>query len=195
RSDQNLQISIFIGHTLECKKSKINQVHEIIKKNKIDGLSLSKLSKTDLMSIFDFETFSQACNIHDSFNEICKKYPINVIYSNKSAKHVIPKEYLCPLSNLIMEDPVIALNGITYDRSSIMNQYKNIPNYSSLMTNGNLELFPDYALRQNIQNFLKNPKWCLSFVCNFYFFKKGYICKKSFQIIVDIKKEDKNNRQ
>ncbi|ETO00218.1 hypothetical protein RFI_37229, partial [Reticulomyxa filosa] len=153
------EISIFIGHTLKCKKSKINQVYEIIKKNKVDGMSLSKLSKTDLMSIFDFETFSQACNIHDSLNEICKKYPINVIDSDKNvAKQVISKEYLCPLSNLIMEDPVIALNGITYDRSSIMNQYQSIPNYSSLMTDGNLELYPDHALRQNIQNFLKNPK-------------------------------------
>ncbi|ETN97214.1 hypothetical protein RFI_40317 [Reticulomyxa filosa] len=122
-------------------------------------MSLSKMSKNDLMDIFRFETFLQACAIYDLFNEICKKYPMIVIDSDKNvAKQVIPKEYLCPLSNSIMEDPVIALNGITYDRSSIINQYKNIPNYSSLMTDENLELFPDYALRQNIQKFLKNSK-------------------------------------
>ncbi|ETO17356.1 hypothetical protein RFI_19966, partial [Reticulomyxa filosa] len=153
------EISIFIGHTLECKKLKINQVNEIIKRNKIDGISLSKMSKNDWMDIFRFEAFVQACIIYDSFNEICKKYPMNVIDSDKdSAKQVIPKEYLCPLSNSIMNDPVIALNGITYDRSSIMNKYQNITNYSSLMTDRNLELFPDHALRQNIQKFLKNPK-------------------------------------
>ncbi|ETO02020.1 hypothetical protein RFI_35419, partial [Reticulomyxa filosa] len=100
------EISIFIGHTLECKKLKINQYNEIIKEKKIDGMSLSKISKNDLMDIFRFETFLQACAIYDSFNEICKKYPINVIDSDKDvAKQVIPKEYLCPLSNLIMDDP------------------------------------------------------------------------------------------
>ena len=30
-----------------------------------------------------------------------------------------PLEYICPLSGEIMSDPVIASNGITYDRSSI----------------------------------------------------------------------------
>ncbi|ETO34908.1 viral A-type inclusion protein [Reticulomyxa filosa] len=153
------EISIFIGHTLKCKKSKINQIHEIIKKNKIDRKSLSKLSENGLMSIFNFEMLSQACNICDSFNEICKKYPISVTDSDKdAAEQVIPKEYLCPLSNSIMNDPVIALNGITYDRSSIMNQYKSIPNSSSLFIGENLRLFSDYGLKQNIQNFLKNSK-------------------------------------
>ncbi|ETO11008.1 hypothetical protein RFI_26368, partial [Reticulomyxa filosa] len=137
------------------KKSKINQLHEIIKKNKIDGMLLSKLSKTDLMNIFNFKMLCQACNIYDSFNEICKKYPMNMTDFDKDA---IPKEYLCPLSKSIMNDPVIALNGITYDRSSIMNQYQSIPNYSSLFIDENLRLYPDYGLRQNIQNFLKNSK-------------------------------------
>ncbi|ETO33356.1 hypothetical protein RFI_03751, partial [Reticulomyxa filosa] len=56
-----------------------------------------------------------------------------------------------------LNDDTIALNGITYNRSSTMNQYQNISNYSSLMIDGNLQLFPD-DLRQNIQNFLKSPK-------------------------------------
>ncbi|ETO36773.1 hypothetical protein RFI_00290, partial [Reticulomyxa filosa] len=87
------------------------------------------------------------------------KYPMNVIDSDKDvAKQAIPKEYLCPLSNSIMSDPVIALNGITYDRSSIMNQYQSIPNYSSLFIGGNLRIFPDYGLKQNIQHFLKSSK-------------------------------------
>ncbi|ETN97547.1 hypothetical protein RFI_39982, partial [Reticulomyxa filosa] len=77
------EISIFIGHTSKCKKSKINQIHQIIKKNKIDGMLLSKLSKTDLMSIFNFEMLSQACKIYDSFYEICEKYPINMIAFDK----------------------------------------------------------------------------------------------------------------
>ncbi|ETN98876.1 hypothetical protein RFI_38611, partial [Reticulomyxa filosa] len=82
-----------------------------------------------------------------------KKYPMNAIDSDKNvAKQAIPKEYLCPVSNSIMTDPVIALNEIAYDRSSIMNQY---------------QIFQIILL--------------YSFVCmyNFYFFKKK-ICNKSF---------------
>ncbi|ETO04223.1 hypothetical protein RFI_33175, partial [Reticulomyxa filosa] len=154
------EIAIFIGHTLECQKSKLNQFHDIIKKNKIDAISLLNLSKTDLMSIFNFETFSQACTIRDSFTEICKKHPIDMIDSDKDVRrqYIIPKEFICPLSKSIMKDPVIASNGITYDRSSIINQYQNIPDYSSLMTNEKLELFSDLSLKQKIERFLKNSK-------------------------------------
>ncbi|ETO06080.1 hypothetical protein RFI_31315, partial [Reticulomyxa filosa] len=67
------EIVIFIGHTLKCKKSKINQYNTIIKEKKVDGMSSLKMSKNDWMDIF--ETFSQACIIHDTFNQICKRYP------------------------------------------------------------------------------------------------------------------------
>ncbi|ETO03157.1 U-box domain-containing protein 24 [Reticulomyxa filosa] len=115
------------------------------------------MSKNDWMDIF--ETFSQACIIHDTFNQICKRYPNDVIDPNKCITYQdILKEYICPLSISIMKDPVIALNGITYDRSSIMNQYQNIPNYYSLMIDGNLELYPDISLQQKIKYFLKSSK-------------------------------------
>ncbi|ETO00176.1 hypothetical protein RFI_37273 [Reticulomyxa filosa] len=168
------EIAIFIGHTLECKKSKVNQFHDIVKKKKIDEIALLKMSKNDWMDVFDFDTFSQACLIYDSFIQICNKYPIDVIASEEGVpQRDIPKEYLCPLSNSIMNDPVIALNGITYDRSAIMNQYRNIPNCSSLMIDGNLKLYPDYSLRADIQNFLKKiikqakPAFCLDILFSF----------------------------
>ncbi|ETN99451.1 U-box domain-containing protein, partial [Reticulomyxa filosa] len=135
-----------------------NQFNDIIKKKKIDGISLLKMSKNDLMDIFDFEIFSNACTIHDSFTEIYKKHPIHTVGSDEGVQQYIPKEYLCSLSKSIMKDPVIALNGTTYDRSSIMDQYQNIPDYYSLMIDGKLELYPDHSLRQKIQQFFKNLK-------------------------------------
>ncbi|ETO00642.1 hypothetical protein RFI_36798, partial [Reticulomyxa filosa] len=148
-------ISIFVGYNLKCNKLKMNEYNKKIKEKKIDGMSLLKMSKNDWMDLFHFDMFLQACVVYDSFHQICSKYPID---SNEWVPHDIPKEYLCPLSKLIMKDPVIALNGTTYDRSSIMNQYQNIPNYSSLMNNGNLELYPDHALQQKIQQFSENLK-------------------------------------
>ncbi|ETO26658.1 hypothetical protein RFI_10475 [Reticulomyxa filosa] len=105
-------IAIFIGHTLKY------------------GMSLLQMSKKDWMDVFELGMFSEACLIHDLFVQIHNKYPID---GNQQS---IPKEYLCPLSKSIMKDPVIALDGKTYDRSSIMNQYQNISNDSSLMMNG-----------------------------------------------------------
>ncbi|ETO00155.1 hypothetical protein RFI_37304, partial [Reticulomyxa filosa] len=89
------EIAIFVAHTLKCKKSK-----------RLDRTSLLKMSKNDWMDIFNLETFSQACLIHDSFTQICNKYPIHVIDSaDNNAQQDIPKEFLCPLSNCIMKDP------------------------------------------------------------------------------------------
>ncbi|ETN98731.1 hypothetical protein RFI_38756 [Reticulomyxa filosa] len=138
-------------------KKKMEYTMQLLKKKKINGSSLLKMSKKDLMDIF--ETFSHACLIHDSLVQLCKKYPVDVIiFDNDVSQEGIPKKYLCPLPHSIMNDPVIALNQIIYDRSSIMNRYQEISNYSSLMTDGTLELYPDYALQQDIQNFLKNSK-------------------------------------
>ncbi|ETO03443.1 WD repeat, SAM and U-box domain-containing protein 1 isoform 1, partial [Reticulomyxa filosa] len=148
-------ISIFVGYTLKCNKLKMNEYNKIIKGKKINGMSLLTMSKNDWMDLFHFDMFLQVCVVYDSFNQICVKYPID---SNEGIPHDIPKEYLCPLSKSIMKDPVIAPNGITYDRLSIMNQYQNIPNYYSLMNDGNLELYPDFALKQKIQKFLENLK-------------------------------------
>ncbi|ETO16048.1 hypothetical protein RFI_21314, partial [Reticulomyxa filosa] len=105
------------------------------------------------------------------------KYPINVIDSDKNdAKQVIPKEYLCPLSNSIMDDPVIALNGITYDRSSIMNQYQSISNYYSLLIDGNLRLYPDYEYQIQYTNGLSiYPTSCILGKNNYKFFIFSYL--------------------
>ncbi|ETO35890.1 hypothetical protein RFI_01171 [Reticulomyxa filosa] len=148
------EIAIFIGHTLKCKKSKINLFHQTIQKNTIDSMALLKMSKKDWMDIFELKMFSQACIIHDSFAQTCHTYPIDAM---SRGQEDIPKEYLCPLSKRIMADPVIALDGVTYDRSSIINHYHNL-SYSSLTLDGELKLFPDSLLQQKIQNFLKSSK-------------------------------------
>ncbi|ETO02057.1 hypothetical protein RFI_35377 [Reticulomyxa filosa] len=160
----------------------MNEYNKIIKGKKIDGVSLLKMSKNDWMNLFHFDMLLQACVVYDLFNQICVKYPID---SNEGIPHDIPKEYLCPISKSIMKDPVIALNGITYDRSSIMNQYQNIPNYYSLMNNGNLELYPDFALQQKIQKFLENLKHSDYFhYFEFLFFIHSKVRKKYNNLVI-----------
>ncbi|ETO01799.1 hypothetical protein RFI_35640 [Reticulomyxa filosa] len=148
------EIAIFIGHTLKCEKSKMSILYETIKKNTIDSMALLKMSKKDWMDTFELKKFFEACLVYDSFAQICHNYPMDAMsYGERD----IPKEYLCPLSTRIMTDPVIALDGVTYDRSSIINHYHNLSN-SSLTIDGELKLFPDHFLQQKIQNFLKSSK-------------------------------------
>ncbi|ETO10902.1 hypothetical protein RFI_26475 [Reticulomyxa filosa] len=146
------------SHNLKCNKSKMNQYNQIIKAKNIDGLSLLKMTKNDWMNVFHFDMFMQACVLYDSSHQICAKYSMNMFNSDESISQNIPKEYLCPLSNSIMKDPVIALNRKTYDRPSFLIQYQKIPNYCSLMIDGKLEFYTDFVLQQKIQQFLKESE-------------------------------------
>jgi ubiquitin len=70
---------------------------------------------------------------------------------------------ICPLSNRIMTDPVIAADGYTYERSAIQERFDN-GNYTSPITHAQLpnnNLIPNLALRQIIEHLCKqNPHLC-----------------------------------
>ena len=51
-----------------------------------------------------------------------KMKPINI--SNNSYNHKINSNYLCPLTNQIMKEPVLAGDGYTYDKVNIQNWFK-----------------------------------------------------------------------
>ena len=40
-------------------------------------------------------------------------------------KNLIPDEFICPLSKELMKDPVTIFDGTVYERSEIINWYKN----------------------------------------------------------------------
>ena len=71
-----------------------------------------------------------------------------------------PLEYICPLSGEIMSDPVIASNGITYDRSSIEAHFsKFILNQAIVSPNDNSAqieraVFPNISLKEKIRQYL-----------------------------------------
>ncbi|ETO11121.1 WD repeat, SAM and U-box domain-containing protein 1 [Reticulomyxa filosa] len=151
----SFDIGIFIGYVLESNKSQIKNFIEIAKINRIDSRSLLQLSKKDWMDVFGLEEFNNACYVHNTFLKICDEFPID----NKSNQVVnvqnVPNEYLCPLSKVIMKDPVIARNGVTYDRESIVSKARQLANASALFENGELKLMPNLALQHRINEFLK----------------------------------------
>jgi hypothetical protein len=59
-----------------------------------------------------------------------------------------PKEFVCPISHQVMEDPVTASDGVSYERLSITRwllQYSNSP--STGLPLSSLSLFPNFNLK------------------------------------------------
>ena len=68
----------------------------------------------------------------------------------------IPEEYYCPITHLVMADPVSTEDGHTYEREAIEEWLQK--NNTSPLTNAKLNtktLIPNYSLRKLIQGFLK----------------------------------------
>ena len=66
--------------------------------------------------------------------------------SSYESENFIPNEYICPITNNVMEEPVIAADGYTYERSSITEWFRRGHRTSPLT---NLQL-TDTSLRVNL---------------------------------------------
>ena len=67
----------------------------------------------------------------------------------------IPFEFLCPITNKIMKDPVTAADGCNYERTAIRRRFRK--NRSSPITNEtltDLEVWPNEELRRRIESFV-----------------------------------------
>ncbi|KAJ5071105.1 morn repeat-containing protein [Anaeramoeba ignava] len=72
----------------------------------------------------------------------------------------IPQNFICPLTNQIMNDPVIADDGRTYERNAILKWFKNhdtSPVYKEMKLSST-NLIPNLELKKQIQNFLQKFK-------------------------------------
>ncbi|CAG9320663.1 unnamed protein product [Blepharisma stoltei] len=108
----------------------------------------------------------------------------------------IPHEYLCPITQEMMEDPVIAADGNTYERAAItswLNRSKTSPVTEKDFKHKNLS--DNYFLRYEISQFNKknqpvsslnqaeDPNKLLSSLQNLYINKKSYVGKLRTSII------------
>jgi len=69
----------------------------------------------------------------------------------------IPEAFICPITQLIMKDPVTLLDGHTYEREAI-EKWFNAGHATSPLTNrplGSKIIKPNYALRNAIEDWLK----------------------------------------
>ena len=69
------------------------------------------------------------------------------------------EEYLCPITQVLMTDPVISCDGHTYEKMAIENWLRN--HNTSPMTNARLQtkqLFPNHSLRSMIAQYRSKQK-------------------------------------
>jgi hypothetical protein len=103
-----------------------------------------------------------SCELRNKFqNEILKdldeegkKFHDHLIYLLKTKENEVPKEFICPLTQQIMIDPVMTEEGISYERKAIEIWFEN--NSISPSTNvalGSNILLPNFALKQLIKDY------------------------------------------
>jgi hypothetical protein len=71
----------------------------------------------------------------------------------------VPDEYICPITQAVMVDPVSGSDGRTYERSAIvewLRTHNTSPITREIMTAGSLK--PNYALRSLIQRYNTIPQ-------------------------------------
>jgi hypothetical protein len=84
------------------------------------------------------------------------KFQAKVDTLRNSTKNVLKgiDSFLCPITREVMEDPVIASDGHTYEREAIEMWFRNNRNPRSPKTNqilSSTQLFPNYALKNAIE--------------------------------------------
>eukprot|EP01083_Nonionella_stella_P210324 761540_1 len=138
-----------------------NVLNEMIK-SKMNGLSLATIDKTDLKTV-GVMALNDRQQIYHKINELMAKYPyqkrdVSQSVEGQSAMSNIPNEFVCPLTNKIMRDPVKIFDNNTYEREAIEAYLKE--HNKSPITGEECEdeddhwTLPDRKLKERIQIFV-----------------------------------------
>lgn len=113
----------------------------------------------DLLRIADMRLNDDAKQLMSSnllLKESLSKFQVKVETLRNNTKSVLKgiDSFLCPITREVMEDPVIAADGHTYEREAIELWFRNNRNPRSPKTNqilSSTQLFPNYALKNAIE--------------------------------------------
>jgi hypothetical protein len=112
----------------------------------MSSISYSVVSTTTTTTTTDYTPFQE---VEQDENEEVEEY--------KDYGDDLPNDYLCPINMTPMKDPVICMDGHSYERKAIERWFRN--NNKSPKTNQPLEskvLIPNHALRNAIEDYIKN---------------------------------------
>ena len=107
--------------------------------------------------------------------------------SQQKYKLPIPQEYICPVANIIMINPIICSDGYTYDYSTIMNLSVHIspitgePLTGQIIENKTMKHLIDNFVEKNDIMKIKEKDHCQTYGTRIYkLFSKNYYKNNSF---------------
>ncbi|KAM4776767.1 WD repeat, SAM and U-box domain-containing protein 1 isoform 3-T8 [Cyanocitta cristata] len=121
----------------------------LFKMNNIDGKELLNLTKESLANELKIESLGQRSKVLQKIEEL------RMTMTSVS----VPDEFLCPITRELMNDPVIATDGYSYEREAMENWISN--RRSSPMTNlplHSLMLTPNRTLKMAISRWLETQQ-------------------------------------
>jgi hypothetical protein len=131
---------------------------------KVEEQKVFKVKANDgvATSITAFECAKQL-PISSSLSHSCNSFTCMILNMNRSRRHNIPDmremilHFICPLSKFVLVDPVLALDGFTYDRRAIeafMQSHRVSPLTGKKM--GGKLLIPNHNLKNQIRKYFPN---------------------------------------
>ena len=115
-----------------------NKIEKTMTEEKFKGKHLLTIDKDDLKS-FGFQNFAIRKDIYQIIQNLCQKYPIpkekyvqeeeceGQVFTGLSSNdenQSIDSKYICPLTNKLMTNPVIAFDGQCYEKEAIIDYIK-----------------------------------------------------------------------
>mmetsp|Transcript_7650 Transcript_7650/g.11583 ORF Transcript_7650/g.11583 Transcript_7650/m.11583 type:complete len:292 (+) Transcript_7650:46-921(+) len=150
-------------HTASCKGN-LNVVKYLLEnKANVDSKALNGLTALDLAKVNerkDIVQFFQSLNSTDAEETVVNNQndisdtPQPKYYKKANIEGPVPKEFKCPLTHKIMEDPVMTSDGVNYDRHAITKWLSfrgSCPLTGKQLTVEQLN--PNYSLKKAIENF------------------------------------------
>ncbi|XP_047136345.1 uncharacterized protein LOC100211223 isoform X2 [Hydra vulgaris] len=129
---------------------------EVFTTNAIDGTELMCLNDDSLSNSLNISPLGHRNKIIREINQLKQlSYYNDDIVGCNNDNDVVPSDFLCPITMEIMVDPVIAADGFTYEKKSIMS-WLSSGKLTSPMTNiplSHTELVPNQSLKNVIEKF------------------------------------------
>ncbi|XP_066931798.1 uncharacterized protein [Clytia hemisphaerica] len=137
------------------KDISLEEYCELFRFHAIDGVELLEQNEESLVDALKIEPFGHRRKIMRNLTKLLEKEKEEE-KRTKEKEEETPDEFLCPITQELMTDPVIVADGYTYERASIT-QWFETGNNRSPMTNLPLEnrnLVPNRSLKDAINRHL-----------------------------------------
>uniref|UniRef100_A0A8C4S159 WD repeat, SAM and U-box domain-containing protein 1 n=1 Tax=Erpetoichthys calabaricus TaxID=27687 RepID=A0A8C4S159_ERPCA len=132
----------------------LDEVIGTFKANNIDGEALLNLNREHLAMDLKIESLGLRNKVNQKIDAL--RMTLDSYLTE------IPEEFLCPITQEIMKDPVIASDGYSYERTAI-ESWINTKKHSSPMTNLQLKstcMTPNRTLKMAINRWLQSQSLC-----------------------------------